>query len=203
MEDMNRSIHEILGNTDIYLVDQIMKGRYKQGELVLDAGCGGGRNLYWFVQNGFSVYGVDADAAAIDNMKQVYTAITPDHFRVETVESLSFQSNYFDHVISSAVLHFANDPDHFFAMMREMLRVLKPGGSLFIRMASDIGLEKKVVPAGHGVYYLPDGSTRFLLTRKLLQKVAKDFAVVLLEPFKTVNVSDLRCMSTLVLARES
>jgi ubiquinone/menaquinone biosynthesis C-methylase UbiE len=99
------------------------------------------------------------------------------------------------------VLHFAKNTSHFFEMMNEMVRVLKPGGSLFIRMTSDIGIENKVVPINKGVYLLPDGSNRFLLTRSLLDQLMQQYTLTMAEEFKTVNVNDIRCMSTLVLIK--
>ena len=59
------NIARLLGHTDIYLVDQIMKGRYAPSDVLLDAGAGGGRNLHWFVQQGFTLYGTDRDPAAV------------------------------------------------------------------------------------------------------------------------------------------
>jgi len=194
-----QSISELLGSTDIYLVDQIMKGRYKPGDVVLDAGCGHGRNLHWFLRNGIDVYGVDQDAEAIDDLAGRYSAV--ERFRVSGVDRLPFGNAQFDHVISSAVLHFARDTRHFHAMMEEMVRVLKPGGSLFIRMTSDIGIEDRVRSVGDGVYLIPDGSRRFLLTRALLAECMVRNGLSFLEPFKTVNVSDVRVMCTLVLRK--
>ena len=83
----------------------------------------------------------------------------------------------------------------------EMVRVLKPSGSLFIRMTADIGIEDKVQPVGNGVYTIPDGSRRFLLTRTLLADTMRKNRLSFLEPLKTVNVNDIRCMSTLVLTK--
>jgi len=88
-------------------------------------------------------------------------------------------------------------------MIAEMVRVLKPLGSLFIRMTSDIGIEDKVQPVYDGVYNIPDGSRRFLLTRTLLDDVMQTNGLSFLEPLKTVNVNDVRCMSTVVLARSA
>lgn len=194
------NLNELLGNTDIYLLDQMMKGRYKPTDKILDAGCGGGRNLHWFLNNGFDVFGVDLNEDNIDYLKQ--SSNLPDaHFTAAAVEKMPFDDNFFDHIISSAVLHFANGTQHFIQMMSEMVRVLKPGGSLFIRMTSDIGIENKVRMITEGVYNLPDGSTRFLLTKHLLQTVLQNMPLSFLEPFKTVNVNDIRCMSTLMLCK--
>jgi len=193
------NIHTVLGNTDIYLIDQIMKGRYAQEDIILDAGCGDGRNMHWFINNEFPIYGTDTDATMINALSKKYSSLPTDRFQVSAVKNMQFSTDFFDHVISSAVLHFAKDRHHFFSMVEEMLRVVKPGGTLFIRMASDIGIENYVKEIGEGVYHIPDGSTRFLLTRTLLSQLLKKYNVTFLEEFKTVNVNDIRCMSTLML----
>jgi tellurite methyltransferase len=194
------SIEEVIGSTDIYLVDQIMKGTYKTNAIILDAGCGYGRNLHWFLRNNIVIYGADQDANAIDDLQRRHPAIAA-RFCQSAVEKLPFEHAQFDHIISSAVLHFAKDTEHFRQMMVEMVRVLKPLGSLFIRMTSDIGIEDKVQPAGDGVYDIPDGSRRFLLTRALLSDVMRKNGLSFLELLKTVNVNDIRCMSTVVLRK--
>lgn len=194
------SIEEVAGATDIYLLDQIMKGRYKANDTILDAGCGYGRNLHWFLRNNIVIYGIDQDANAILDLRRRHPAIA-ERFRQSAVEKLPFEHAQFDHIISSAVLHFAKDTAHFRQMISEMVRVLKPSGSLFIRMTSDIGIEDKVQPAGDGVYDIPDGSRRWLLTRDLLEDVMRKNGLSFLEPLKTVNVNDIRCMSTVVLRK--
>jgi ubiquinone/menaquinone biosynthesis C-methylase UbiE len=198
---MTNPIHETFGDTDIYLIDQIMKGRYQPEDTILDAGCGYGRNLYWFLKNGLDVHGIDQNAAAITNLRTHLPAHLSKKFQQAGLESLPFENNSFDHIICSAVLHFANNTTHFHEMVAESTRVLKPHGSLFIRMTADIGMEGKPKPLADGVFEIPDGSTRFLLTRTLLAEIIQKNNLSLLEPFKTVNVDDLRCMSTLVLKK--
>jgi ubiquinone/menaquinone biosynthesis C-methylase UbiE len=195
------SIQALLGQTDIYLVDQIMKGRYNPGDIILDSGCGTGRNLHWFLQNNFNIYGTDISDEAIISLKNKYPDLPADRFTVSAVEETSFPDIHFNHVISSAVLHFANSTAQFNKMMDEMVRILKPGGSLFIRMTSDIGIENKVKHIANGVYLIPDGSKRFLLTRSLLVTAMQQNNLAFSEPFKTVNVDDMRCMSTLMLEK--
>jgi len=198
----SNSLKELVGDTDIYLLDQIMKDRYRKKDKTLDAGCGAGRNLHWFLKENMDVYGVDLNPGAINELKAAYPSLPADRFQLCPVENLPFENNFFDHVISSAVLHFANSISQFQGMLAEMVRVLKPGGSLFIRMTSDIGIEDKVKPFGDGVYVIPDGSKRFLLTRTLLADIPNKYPLSFIEPFKTVNVDDRRCMSTLVLQKE-
>jgi len=198
----SNSLQELAGNTDIYLLDQVMKGRYGQKDKILDAGCGTGRNLYWFLKEKMNVYGIDQNPVSINELKTVYPSLRADRFQSCPVEHLPFENNFFDHVISSAVLHFAKSISQFKDMLAEMVRVLKPNGSLFIRMTSDIGIEDKVKSIGDGVYFIPDGSKRFLLTKTLLADILNTYPLAFIEPFKTVNVDDIRCMSTLVLQKE-
>ena len=200
MNDYN-PLADIVGSTDIYLIDQIMKGRYRQTDTVLDAGCGSGRNLHWFVRNDIQVYGVDGNEEALHRAKNNYPSMGDNRLQHAPVEELPFPDEYFNHVISSAVLHFAKDIPHFNAMVAEMVRVLRPDGSLFIRITSDIGIEDKVRLIAGGVYHIPDGSRRFLLTRSLLAETTDKNKLSFLEPLKTVNVDDIRCMSTLVLGK--
>lgn len=198
---MNYNIQSQLGQTDIYLIDQIMKGRYKPDDIILDAGCGSGRNMHWFLQNHFNITGIDTNEAAIQKLKDKYPGLR-NTFSVLPVENTGFSDNHFDHIICSAVLHFANSTAQFKLMFAELLRVLKPGGSLLIRMATDIGIEDKVELIADGVYVIPDGSTRFLLTRQLLAGCMQQNKLSFIEPIKTTNVDDVRCMSTLLLQKK-
>lgn len=190
-----------IGNTDIYLLDQIMKQRYNPPETILDAGAGAGRNLYWFAQAGFPVYGTDRDPAAVEAMQQNYPRVPAGRFLVAPVESLPFPDAAFQHIISSAVLHFAENAAHFGQMFGEMCRVLKPGGSLFLRTATDVGLADKMIPLGQGRFRMPDGSDRFLMTRPALDALIPQHGMRFLEPFKTVLVDDLRSMAVVVLGK--
>ncbi|GGG98474.1 hypothetical protein GCM10011416_15780 [Polaribacter pacificus] len=195
-------LQESIAGVDIYLLDQILKKRYQENAVLLDAGCGQGRNLRWFYQNDYTVFGVDHSEKAIAAVKENYPAQAAN-FSVQALDALSFSDASFDHVISSAVLHFAQNKIHFLHMFSELIRVLKPGGSLFIRMASIQGLEKLVKSQGNGVYAIPDGSFRFLLDQDLLKTVMSRFSITALEPLKTVNVANLRAMSTLVFQKNN
>ncbi|MGB4845945.1 MAG: class I SAM-dependent methyltransferase [Ferruginibacter sp.] len=196
---MKNSLQELLGQTDIYLADQIMKGRYTTDDKILDAGCGTGRNLHWFLQNNYNISGIDTNPEAISQLHTQYPNLPAKKFTVSPIEATGFPDNHFDHIICSAVLHFANSIEHFNRMMAEMVRIVNPGGSLFIRMTSDIGIENKITHFADGVYLIPDGSKRFLLTKILLADCLQQNNLSFIEPLKTVNVDDQRCMSTLIL----
>ncbi|GAA3970693.1 class I SAM-dependent methyltransferase [Mucilaginibacter dorajii] len=203
---MQNNLQQAFGNIDIYLFDQLLKGRYNQCKTVLDGGCGGGRNLVYFLQNGFEVYGVDQSPAAVDAVKQLSAMLSPanplSNFAVSGVEDLSYSDNLFDLVICSAVLHFAANEQHFDSMVRSLWRVLKSGGYFFARLASDIGIEDLVQPSGSSRYLLPDGSERFLVNEQTLLRYGYELKGILYEPIKTTNVQNLRCMTTWCLQKK-
>lgn len=197
---MTNKLPELYGDIDIYLFDQLLKGRYDTCHKILDAGCGGGRNIVYFLRNGSDVHGIDVNADSITAVRQLAKDLAPDipegNFTISAAEELSFDDAEFDLVISSAVLHFANNEHHFDAMLRSMWRVLKPSGYFFARLASSIGIERLIRSAGNGRYLLPDGSTRFLVTEQILFDYLRDLGGILYEPIKTTNVQNLRCMTT-------
>ncbi len=194
------NLQEWLGQIDIYLFDQLLKGRFDPRMRVLDAGCGGGRNLIYFLRSGFDVCGVDLSAEAIAHVRALASGLAPhlpaDNFRVEAVEAMSFADEAFDVVVSSAVMHFARDEEHWQDMLREMWRVLKPGGVFFARLASGVGIEEQVIRLEGRRYRLPDGSDRFLVDERMLLAAAESLGGELIEPLKTVVVHNLRSMST-------
>ena len=193
------------GPIDIYLFDQLLRGRIRPGMRVLDAACGGGRNLIYLLQSGYDVFATDEDPRAVDVVRQLAASLAPhlpaENFRVEPVERMTFPDAFADVVLSSAVLHFARDATQFQAMLREMWRVLKVGGFLFARLASSIGMESRVRPVGGGRFALPDGSERFLVDEGMLMELTASLGGVLLDPLKTTVVQNQRCMTTWVVQK--
>jgi tellurite methyltransferase len=192
------TLRDTFGNIDIYLFDQLLRGRFDRRRRVLDAGCGDGRNLVFLLMRGFTCFGMDRDGASIENVRAMAATLAPalpaDHFTVGELEHLPWADGTMDAVISSAVLHFAADQAQFGAMIREMWRVLAPGGLLFARLASNIGLEPPV-PAGAPTC-LPDGSVRFVVDERMLLEWTHQLGGKLLDPIKTTNVQQQRCMTT-------
>jgi ubiquinone/menaquinone biosynthesis C-methylase UbiE len=86
------SIEEVIGSTDIYLVDQIMKGRYKSNEIILDAGCGSGRNLHWFLRNNIVIYGIDQEANVIHDLRRRHPAVA-ERWSQSAVEKMPFENS--------------------------------------------------------------------------------------------------------------
>jgi len=223
-----KSLQELFGGIDIYLFDQLLKGRLVPGMRLLDAGCGSGRNLVYFLRSGFEVFCVDQSPEAITQMRRLAAALAPhlppDNFRVEPVERMSFNSQPgkggdtnrtnasatrpnpeecgFDVVLSSAVLHFARDEEQWQAMVNEMWRILKPGGIFFARLASMIGMEDQVKLIEGRRYHLPDGSDRFLVDEVMLKRVTAALGGEFIEPIKTTVVENMRAMTTWVVKKK-
>lgn len=193
------NLQEWFGGIDIYLFDQLLKERITPEMRLLDAGCGGGRNLIYFLKSGYDVCGVDESNRSIAQVRELAASLAPqlppDNFRIEAVEKTSFDDASFDVVVSSAVLHFARDEEHWLGMVKEMWRVLKPGGIFFARLASSIGIEEKIELLEGRRYHLPDGSDRFLVDEQMLRRTTASLGGEWLEPFKTVVVADMRSMS--------
>ena len=200
------NLQEWFGSIDIYLFDQLLKGRLTPNMKILDAGCGDGRNLNYFLRSGFDICGVDRSAEAIAVIRARAGELAPhrpsDNFRIEPVERMSFTDADFDAVISSAVLHFARDEEHWLAMMHEMWRVLKPSGVFFARLASTMGIKDQVEPIEGRRYHLPDGSDRFLVDEQMLLAITQSLGGELLEPLKTVLVHQQRSMSNWVVRKK-
>ncbi len=225
------SLQKLFGNIDIYLFDQLLKGRLIPGMRVLDAGCGSGRNLVYFLRKGYEVFGVDQSEEAIGEVRKLASVLAPhlpaNNFRVEPVEQMSFgteansqqqtvngkatsapagaeeknASEAFDVVISSAVLHFARDEEQWQAMIDEMWRVLRPGGIFFARLASTIGMEDRIELIEGRRFHLPDGSDRFLVDDAMLRRVTATAGGKFIEPIKTTVVENLRAMTTWVVKK--
>jgi tellurite methyltransferase len=205
MTRLAERLRDEFGEMDIHLFDQLLRGRIAEGMRVLDAGCGTGRNLVLLMREGFDVQGVDESAAAIARVRQLAARLAPgldaNRFRVERVEAMSVASASMDVVISSAVLHFAENDAHWMAMVREMWRVLAPGGILFARLATSVG-QSCLEPIGKGRFILPDGSARYLVDHERLMNVTASLGGLLMDPIKSTVVHDMRSMGTWVARKD-
>jgi SAM-dependent methyltransferase len=192
-------LRQTFGAIDIYLFDQLLRGRFDRRQRILDAGCGEGRNLVYLLRRRFTCFGIDRDPAAIARLRdlaaQLAPELPPQNFRTGAIDRLPWDAGSMDAIVCSAVLHFASDQAHFDRMVEEMWRVLAPGGLLFARLASNIGIEAMVGAAGRSVR-LPDGSDRFVVDERMLLERTQRLGGGLLDPIKTTNVQQQRCMTT-------
>jgi SAM-dependent methyltransferase len=197
------ALREQFGDIDIYLFDQLLRGRFDGRRRILDAGCGAGRNLPYFLTHGYEVFAIDEDPAAVGAVKKLAAscapALAPD-IRQGALHVLPWPDGRMDAVVCSAVLHFARDRSHFDRMVDEMWRVLGRGGLFFARLASSIGIEP-LLSDTTGRVRLPDGSDRFVVDERLLLDATYERGGSLLDPIKTTNVQNQRAMTTWVMAK--
>ena len=203
---MRSDLNDTFGNIDIYLFDQLLRGRITPADRVLDAGCGSGRNLVYLLRSGCDVYAADASPDAVAAVRELAAELAPhlapDHFRVEPLDAMTFPEGFADVVISSAVLHFAPDDDAFDAMLSGTWRMVRPGGLFFCRLASSIGIEDRVRRIAGRRHALPDGSERYLADEAMLLDRTRQLGGRLLDPLKTTVVQDQRSMTTWVVRRD-
>ena len=199
------NLETTFGSIDIYLFDQLLRGRIPRGSMVLDAGCGGGRNVHYLLNAGYDVFAADADPNAVGDVMRLAAdlnaTLPPTNFRREPVEAMSFADDSMDVVLSIAVLHFAISDEQFEAMLGSIWRVLKPRGLFFCRLASNIGMETRMVQRRGRRHLLPDGSERYLVDEALLLDWTRRLRGELLDPLKTTIVQDQRCMTTWVVRK--
>jgi SAM-dependent methyltransferase len=200
---MPLNVQEQFGQIDIYVFDQILRGNIAHGMRVLDAGCGYGRNLVHLLRQGCEVFALDASHDEVEHVRRLSaslrTGLPAENFQVGLIEQMPFPDAFADVVMCNSVLHFARDEDHFRAMLRELWRVLKPGGMLFCRLGSRIGMDFERVPGGR--YVVGDGSVWFLVDEEMLMELVEEMDAVLVDPLKTTIVQDYRCMTTWVLRK--
>jgi SAM-dependent methyltransferase len=197
------SLQEQFGQIDIYVFDQILRGNIAPGMRVLDAGCGYGRNLVYLLRAGCEVFAVDANPEGVAHVRQLAAQLAPalpaENLRVGAIERMEFPDGFADVVICSSVLHFARDQEQFLGMVEELWRVLRPGGLLFCRLGSRIGMEFEQVR--ENIYRIGDGSEWFLVDEELLLGLTRELGGVMVDPLKTTIVQDYRCMTTWVLRK--
>ncbi|MDR3723674.1 MAG: class I SAM-dependent methyltransferase [Terracidiphilus sp.] len=200
---MRLSVQEQFGQIDIYVFDQILRGNIAPGMTVLDAGCGYGRNLVHLLREGCRVFALDEDAEGVEHVRKLSdslgTGLPAENFQVGQMDRMPFPDALADVAICCSVLHFARDEDHFRAMLAELWRVVKPGGMLFCRLGSRIGMDFERV--GRNIFQLGDGSRWFLVDEDMLLDLTEELDAVLVDALKTTIVQDLRCMTTWVLRK--
>jgi SAM-dependent methyltransferase len=199
------TLQSLFGQIDIYLFDQLLRGRIVRGMRIFDAGCGSGRNLVYLLREGYEVFGADPDPQAVAATSALSTSLAPalpaSNFHTEAIEATSFPDAFVDVVISSAVLHFARDDAHFASMLHGTWRILKAGGLFFCRLASTIGMEDQVKRIAGQRFVLPDHSERYLVNERLLLGLTNQLGGQLLDPLKTTIVQNQRSMTTWVVRK--
>jgi SAM-dependent methyltransferase len=197
------TIQEQFGQIDIYLFDQILRGNITPQMRILDAGCGYGRNLVYLLRERADIYALDQSPEAIHHIRALAASLgrplPESHTAIAPIEQMPFPDAHFEAVLCNSVLHFARDEDHFRAMLAELWRTLAPGGILFLRLGSRIGMDFERI--GPNIFRTGDGSAWFLVDEEMLLDLTEELEAVQVDPLKTTVVQDYRCMTTWVLRK--
>jgi tellurite methyltransferase len=195
------SLQEQFGQIDIYVFDQILRGHISPHMRVLDAGCGYGRNLVYLLREQTEIFALDANAEGVAYVREMARVLHPGlldgNFRIGAIEQMPFDDAFTDVVICNSVLHFARDDGHFHRMVRELWRVLRPGGLMFCRLGSRIGMDFPAL--GGNRFLVGDGSDWYLVNEQMLMELTEELGGELVDPLKTTVVQNHRCMTTWVL----
>jgi len=111
---------------------EMIEGKLQPGANVLDIGCGTGHLAAELMRRGFTAWGVDLSSAMVEYAREHYSA---DRFRVGDIEQIPFADNTFDAVMCLGVMEYLEKDE---LALREMWRVLKPGGMAVITTPSSI-----------------------------------------------------------------
>jgi len=187
-----------IGDIDLFLLDLILKGTVEKNMRVLDAGCGSGRNLFYFLRQGYEVKGIDKSESEVRAANfQSRSLECGDVCSVGALRSMPFPANSFDFIICSRVLHFSESKEDFTVQLAELARVLSSKGLLYLSMDAMIGMEQRVRKMDESKFQFPDGSIRFMLTQETLEEIEKSWSHEI-EP-RTVNFNGQHGETTLVL----
>ena len=150
--DANRDNYEILYSKEeaflrypadwvIRFHNMFLKKNIPENGVILDYGCGSGNNSVFFMQKGYSVFGVDVAPSfkklveknlELNNINGSnlanFSLIDPD------TTSLAFPDNYFDLILSNQVLYYLPTEQHLKKVCIELKRILRPGGFVFFTM---------------------------------------------------------------------
>ena len=195
---MSPAYHELdpeLCMMDIMLLDQVFRGRIKQGARIADLGSGGGRNIRWFVKQGHAVSATDHNASLLEQLPAAVHAVEA------VLPETKLEAGAFDLVLLNAVLHFAPDHDSFRSWIAAAVDLLALNGLLFIRCASQIAWPGVLPCDEFGVVKQAGCPFTFLPSRRQLMDIIAEHRLQLKDPIKTSVVDQQRCMSTIVLRR--
>ena len=186
-----KDLNEELGNSDIYLIDQILKNRFDPGGRILDAGCGEGRNMTWFIRNDFNIYGMDISPEAVRMARLIARSnnrnFTTENILEASIEDNPFPDGFFDCILCINVLHSAKDKDHFFSMVLALNRILNDQGRILISMTSEFN--------DPGKKTIDVQVSRFKLNGEILDELGNIFQAGSIEPLRTLQIEGKESIS--------
>jgi len=137
-----RSLLDNFANTDLEIIDQVLKGRIPPESKILDAGCGEGRNLTYFIKNNYRLWALDRELLAVKYCQFYCKGLNPtfktENILQERIEEMLFPQGFFDVVFCINVIHAAESADQSGQMMNRLHKVLKEDGFLLLKYKTEI-----------------------------------------------------------------
>lgn len=110
--------------------------------LVLDIGCGEGRNMQSILQKTQNVYGIDNDQKAVEDAKKKFEKIDTVKVVSASADKLPFEDETFDTVTFLMILpNLENNKD---SSIGESARVLKKGGKLILSTFAETAFDERM-----------------------------------------------------------
>ena len=182
-----KDINRAFGNVDLYLLDQILKERFEGKKKILDAGCGEGRNIKFFLNSGFEVHGIDYLEEAIIMASLINKNAT---FQIASISEQPYPEQFFDAIICINVLHHCQTLEDFKDSFNSLCKMLKTQGVLFIRTL--ISENKKSFSTSEGF---------LTITHSIIEDLRENNSLKWVEPLKWEHF-DQKNLSVIVLEKD-
>ncbi|MEW5996539.1 MAG: class I SAM-dependent methyltransferase [Candidatus Micrarchaeota archaeon] len=163
---------------DIPRISRLFKKR--KVKRILDLGCGSGRHIIYFAKRGFDIYGIDISEGGLEIAKSwsEKEKVKADLKIGSIYKKLPYPRDFFDAVISIQVIHHGRI-NNVRKAIREIERVLKPSGLVFITVPKQHKEISKIIAART---YVPiigweKGLAHYLFNKNLLRKEFKNFRI--------------------------
>ena len=200
-----KNLNRELGNADLILIDQILKNRFDRQMRILDAGCGEGRNMVFFVKNQYQIYGIDKNEEAVKMARVLCRSLNKEYdtsnIQQFPIENNPFPDGFFDAVICINVLHNVSDRAEFLSLFSDLIRLLDSGGILFLSMESRIGISGRYVEQENAS--LVDPSGYFYFSEDLRREIFSQSIWTEIEPVKTILIDDTKSCTYLLLKKNN
>lgn len=157
--------------------------------IVLDLGCGGGRNTYMLAQLGFKVEACDLHEKMLQSTKKKIFELDEVkrnnvHIQQANMLMLPFKNESIDIVLSNGVYHNTSSKNDFNDAIKETSRVLKQNGLLCVNVFTDYFIDESLKKQEQEFLYItPDHLDMILLSEKVILKIFEEFS---LYPYKEI-----------------
>ncbi len=165
-----------------FLVRNIDVLKQNNVKVVLDAGCGQGRNVLYLLQNGFEVIGVDGAPNALTITDRLLRANNEKNYKLinsELQDLKSLKKDSVDAVIAITVLTHIFDPE---LVIAEFKRILKKEGIIILDFAtirdSTYTYISKGQKMGHNMFLEEGTKVRYIENEKEILPLFSDFEIL-------------------------